>query len=96
MTKKIIDNYGEAKYYKGRYLINFYDEDDEWEVRSFNNIKEICAYKKLEINLKNYTLIKVELYRALKRPTHKTRRLDGTLMHVHLIDLIDDEDEYLI
>lgn len=85
----------DIKYFKGRYCIVFYDSQDEWCEAIFNNIKEICHYKKLGFNSKNYNLVKVELYRALKREDHSTRMLNGKLMHVYLIDTIDEEeDEY--
>lgn len=81
--------------YKNKYFISFYDELDENFVISFDNLKQICMYKGKELSVPNLTLISVELYRALKRPDHSTRMLDGTLMHVHLIDIeeIDENDE---
>lgn len=85
----------DVKYFKGRYCIVYYDKTDENCVAMFNNIWEICKYKKLEMIPKNYTITKVELYRALKRPGQITRMLNGKLMHVYLIDIIsEDEDEY--
>lgn len=84
----------DTKYFKGRYCIGFYDSTDETCVALFNNIWDICHYKKLEPIPKNYNLVKVELYRAQKRSDYSTRMLDGSLMHVYLIDIIsEDEDE---
>ena len=80
------------KYFKGHYCIVFYDTDERF-VSLFNNIWEICNYKQMESIPKNYTLVKVELYRALKRPEQTTRMLNGELMHVYLIDINDDDDE---
>lgn len=80
------------RYFKGRYMISFYDASDDVLIAMFDNIKEICTYKNKEFNEKNYTLIKVELYRALKRSDHCTWMLNGRLMHVYLIDVIKDDD----
>ena len=79
-------------FFKGKYMIVFYDENDEDLIISFNNIKEICKHRKLEVCQKNLTLISVELYRALRREDHITRFLDGRLMHVYLIDTREIEE----
>lgn len=78
-------NNSDVQYYKGQYCIIYYDEADEFCVGIFNNIWEICHYKKVEENAGNYNRIKTELYRALRRPGHETRMLNGKLMHVYLI-----------
>ena len=88
-TKTSIDN----PYYKGRYLIAFYGEDDDTLIDFFDNIREICKYKKLEMTLQNLNLIQVELYRALRRDDHSTNMLNGKKMHVYLIDLEDDDED---
>ena len=78
-----------AQCYKRKYYISFYDESDENVFRTFKNIKEICAYKNKELTSNNLNLVSVELNRALKREEHVTRMLDGSLMHVYLIDIRD-------
>ena len=83
----------EPKLFKGRYAIFFYDGNDEHVVTFFNNIKEICDYKNKPFTKQNYNLIKVELYRALKRCDHKTWMLDGKPMRVYLIDIKQEEIE---
>lgn len=80
----------DGKFFKGKYNIFFYDENDEHIVAFFNNIREILEYKKKDFTKQNYDLIKVELYRAQKRD-YKTRMLDGSVMHVHLINVIEDD-----
>lgn len=72
--------------YKRKYYIAFYDNNDEFIVIMFNNIKQICQYKNRELTQINITLTHVELYRALKRKDNSTRMLDGSLMHVHLMN----------
>lgn len=77
------------EYYKGRYYIAFYDATDEFVITVFNNVKQICVYKNRELNKDNINLTHVELYRALKKAECSTRMLDGSLMHIHLIDVKD-------
>ncbi len=95
VTQKVSNELFSNNCYKNKYFISFYDEEDENFVISFDNLKQICMYKGKELSVQNLTLISVELYRALKRADHSTRMLDGTLMHVHLIDIeeIDENDE---
>lgn len=73
--------------YKRRYYIVFYDSHDEYLVASFKNIQQVCVYKMGVVNECNINLTRVELCRALKRKNNATRMLDGSLMHVHLIDV---------
>lgn len=73
-------------YYKNKYFISYYDADGML-CNMFDNIKEICEYKGRELNKINMNLTSVELYRALKRPDHMTRMLNGDLMYVYLIDV---------
>ena len=76
----------EDRFYKKKYCITFYDASDENVVAIFDNIKQICEYKKKALTNSNVNLISVELYRALKREDASTRMLDGSLMHVYLIE----------
>lgn len=78
------------KFYKKKYNIVFYDNSDEVYLYGFNNILEICSFKQLDVTYTNCNMISVELYRALKRPKHTTYML-GELMHVYLIDMLNDE-----
>ena len=87
------DNLEDCGCYKNKYFITFYDEADEDFIASFDNLRQICQYRGKEPTSSNLTLIAVELYRALRREDHSTRMLDGTLMHVYLIDIEDIEEE---
>lgn len=82
-----------SKYYKKKYFIVFYAENDEDYVSSFDNIKDICKYKSWEVSQTNMQKIKNLLWSALHKENHQTRMLDGKLMHVYLIDIYDDENE---
>lgn len=88
--------YDDVKYYKKRYMITFYrlsEDGDEEFVISFDNIIELCQYKKLSVTEKNLSLIKNDLYRILKKLPPTTRMLDGTEMRVYLVDMLRDEDK---
>lgn len=81
-----------VKYYKSKYFIVFYDKNDEDYIISFDNISDICRYKKLDVTQSNIQCIKNLLWSAFKKPDHRTRMLDGRLMHVYLVDVYDNEN----
>lgn len=81
------------KYYRGRYLIVFYDKTDELLLHMFNNVREILKFQKKKITRKNVNLINVDLYRALKREGNFCKFLDGSTMRVYIIDMIDDYED---
>lgn len=66
-------------------FVIFYDTVDDLPVAMFDNVREILEYRKLPPTKSNYDLTMVELYRALKRPSHYTEML-GRPMTVYLID----------
>lgn len=80
---------GPFGYYKGRYFIVFYENDDETYVNSFNNVREILQYRNMPITRINVNMMNVELYRALKREDHTTQMLTGKTMRVYLVDVDD-------
>lgn len=77
-------------WYKNRYIIAFYEDDDETHFQSFDNVWDICRYKNLEINERNIRNLRNELCFALKRESHRTKMLNGNLMRVYLIDMIEE------
>lgn len=81
------------RYYKNKYIIAFYDAADEWLVVTFDNIPQICEYKRKELTPNNLNLISVEVSRAKSRLNGTTRMLTGELMHIHLINAYDDDEE---
>lgn len=88
---------GNDNYYKGRYYISFYEEDDDGDERfyaGFNNVIEICKYLKQEINTVNINKIHQALYKALyEKENSYTRLIDGVRLKVYLIDMIDEIKE---
>lgn len=81
------------RYYRGRYLIAFYDKTDELLLHVFNNVREILKFQKKKLTRKNINLINVELYRALKREGNFCKFLDGSSMRVYIIDMIEDYED---
>lgn len=79
--------HGTFKYYKGSFLITFYDETDEWVLYMFDNVRDILTFMEKPITRTNVNLINNEIYRALKSDTHLTRFLTGETLRVHLIKL---------
>lgn len=80
----------QSMFYRNKYGISFYAEDDDTLVVCFDNLQQICKYKGLPITSKNINTIEIGLYRALKREDHFTELL-GEPMHVYLIDINEDE-----
>ncbi len=72
--------------FKNKYFIVFYGEDDDTYIAGFDNIKEICLYKGIQPTPQNMNALQVKLYRALKRQDHNTCMLNGSKMHVYLIE----------
>lgn len=80
------------EYYKGQYLIVFYDRTGEWLLHMFNNVRDLLAFQGREMTRHNILNADKLLMRALNKENHSTRMLDGTFMKVYVID-IDDEYE---
>lgn len=76
------------RYYKGKYIIVFYDVDDETYLREFNNVEEILTFRGEIITYTNKNMMNVELYRALRRKGNFTRML-GYPARVYIIDMED-------
>ena len=85
-------------YYKGRYYIAFYKEEDDDETfyAGFNNVVEICKYNKWEVTTSNINMIHQALYKALyEKDEPYTKLIDGIRLKIYLIDMSDEikEDE---
>ncbi len=91
--KQVVQRTEKVRYFKSRYFIVFYSENDEDYIASFDNISDICRYKQLEVNIANTQAIKNLLWVALQKKDHRTRMLDGRLMHVYLVDIYDNDEE---
>lgn len=80
-------------FYKGKYFIVFYSQDDEELLYMFDNIREILKFQKREINRTNLNLINVEIYRGLKRESREVRFLTGEIMKIYIFDIENEENE---
>lgn len=74
-------------FYKGTYIIVFYDIDDERLLYMFDNTREIVKFTGREVTKQNVNLVNVMLYRALRTDTHIVRFLTGELMRVYIIEI---------
>lgn len=75
---------GTYKYYKGSFIISFYDKTDEYLMYMFDNVREILTFMEKPITRANVNLINNELYRALKTENHFTRFLTGEVLRVYI------------
>ena len=78
------------KFYKGRYIITFYDKDDEFMLHMFDSVKDILKFQGKEITKQNVQRLNILLYIALKNPNTVTKILDGEPMRIHIIDILDE------
>ena len=81
------------KLYKGKYIIAFYNKEDEELLYVFDNIKEILEFQKKEVNKRNLAILKTELYRALRSEFHFITFLTGDVMRVYVIENEEEENE---
>ena len=84
---------GTHKFYKGEYLIVFYDKTDTQLLYVFDNVREILRFQEKELSRQNINLINVELYRALKSKEHFTRFLTGEVLRVYIINRKDNDED---
>lgn len=85
------DEYDE-KLYKGKYVLVFYEKDDDTLKYLFNNLREVCEKLGWEINRRNMNRIQVDIYRSLRRPNHQTNLFRRQCLKVYIVD-ITEEDE---
>lgn len=91
--------YKNRELYRGRYIIAFYEKDDETIFNVFSNIYEILDYLGREHTRYNYQLIKNYLSKALISNSHEMRLFEHRYMKVYIIDNEkekDDDDDKLI
>lgn len=79
-----------VRYYKNRYVISFYEKDDDTLYKMFNNADEIINELGRVKTDQLRRQINVELYRALKHRNNRTTML-GRTMFVHIIDISEDD-----
>lgn len=85
------ENKHKHRYYRGKYLIVFYNSDNDSLLYEFDNVIEILDYKGLEHTPQNIKTMQCNLMRALKWRNHRTHCLNGKLMYVYLVDMIEED-----
>lgn len=85
-------------YYKSKYLITFYEMDDETYRFGFNNVKDILAWQGKPITKHNIIRTSVDIYRSVNDIHHYSTFLLGPShpLKIYLIDMFDEEDEKFI
>lgn len=80
------------KLYKNRYVILFYEKDDDTLKYMFDNVRQICKALKWEINRRNLNIIQVNITRSLRRKSHKTYLFRGQCLRVYIVDVCDESE----
>lgn len=79
------------KLYKNRFLITFYEKDDDTLYNVYSNTREVTMDAGLPLTRENVIWISHKITRALRKKTHYTN-IFGRLMKVYLVDVIDEQD----
>lgn len=74
------------KFYKGHYLIVFYDRTDEVLMYMFDNVRDILTFMGLAHTKENSDKIHHYITRALRRDNHISRFLTGETLRLYIID----------
>ena len=77
------------KLYKGKFIIAFYEKDDETLFNVFSNTREITIAAGLEPTRENVIWISHKLVRAFRKKTHYID-IFGRLMKAYDIPYVDD------
>lgn len=75
-----------VKFYKGHYLIVFYDKTDEILMYMFDNVRDILSFMGLAQTRDNVRKIDLYIIKALKRTDHVSRFLTGETLRLYIID----------
>ena len=78
--------------YKDRYVILFYERDDDTLKYMFDNIRQVCKELKWELNRRNLNIIQVNITRSLRRKNHQTNLFRGQCLRVYIVDVCDESE----
>lgn len=81
----------ESRLYKGRYVVMFYEKDDDTLKYMFNNLTQVCRQLGWEVNRQNMNRIQVDIHRSLKRSNHQTNLFRKQCLKVYIVDVLDDD-----
>lgn len=79
------------KLYKGKFIIAFYEHDDETLFNVFSNTREVTQACGLEVTRNNILWISHKLVRAFRKKSHNID-IFGRLMKAYLIDVVSDDE----
>lgn len=79
------------KLYKGKFIIAFYEKDDETLYDVFSNTREVTIAVGLEPTRENVIWISHKLVRAFRKKTHYID-IFGRLMKAYPVNVVDEDD----
>lgn len=82
---------GTHDFYKGHYILAFYDESDEYIRYVFDNCREIAQYIGRKTDRRTINELNVRIFRAIKYDSI-VRFINNEKLRVHIIDM-EDENE---
>lgn len=83
----------DERLYKDKYVIAFYEKDDDTLAFVASNLREVCMRLGWETTRKNMNYIQVDVYRSLRRPNHQTNLFKGKCYKVYIIDITKDYEK---
>lgn len=78
--------------YKDRYVILFYERDDDTLKYMFDNVRQVCKELKWELNKRNLNIIQINITRSLRRKNHQTNLFRGQCLRVYIVDVCDESE----
>lgn len=81
------------KLYKDKYVIMFYEKDDDTFKYQFNNLRQVCKELGWPITRNNMNRIQVDIYRSIRKHNHQTNLFKGQCLKVYIVDVVDEDDE---
>lgn len=83
----------EEKLYKKKYVLAFYEKDDDTLAFIASNLVEVCKRLGWEVNKKNMNYIQVDIYRSLRRQNHQTNLFRKKCYKVYIVDMTEDYEK---
>lgn len=83
----------EERLYKKKYVLAFYERDDDTLAFLADNLVEVCERLGWEVNKKNMNYIQVDIYRSLRRSNHQTNLFRGRCYKVYIVDMTEDYEK---
>lgn len=81
-----------SRLFKRKYIIVFYESDDDTFKYMFDNIREVCSFMGKKPTKQNLMRITADIVRSEKRWNHRTNLFRGQSLRVYLVDMINDNE----